>query len=61
MLFELTSRVARYKLRAFSAVQPDNVDLSSLGGAVSLIGEFRRSVQPGALYEDDSASFCFDG
>ena len=27
---------------------------------LSLIEEFRRSVQPGPLYEDDSASFSFD-
>jgi lipopolysaccharide biosynthesis protein len=28
---------------------------------VSRIDEFRQSVQPGPLYEDDSASFSFDG
>jgi lipopolysaccharide biosynthesis protein len=28
---------------------------------VSLIEEFKRSVQPGPLYEDDSASLSFDG
>ena len=28
---------------------------------MSLIKEFERSVQPGPLYEDDSASFSFDG
>src|ERR1700749_2664551 len=30
------------------------------GGRLSLLNDFRRSVQPGPLYEDDSASFRID-